>query len=46
MEGATVPSLPALGAGPGHPQLNGAPRSKVFTGFPLQLIFAKVKAEN
>jgi len=35
-----------IGAGPGHPQLNGAPRSKVLTGFPLQLIFAKVKAEN
>jgi len=28
------------------PQPNGAPRKKVFTGFPLQLIFAKVKAEN
>ena len=32
--------------GPGHPQPNGAPRYKLFTGFPLQLIFAKVKAEN
>jgi len=32
--------------GPGHPQPNGAPRWKVFIGFPLQLIFAKVKAEN
>ena len=30
----------------GTPQPNGAPRKKVFTGFPLQLIFAKVKAEN
>ena len=30
----------------GTPQPNGAPRQKVFTGFPLQLIFAKVKAEN
>ena len=30
----------------GTPQPNGAPRSKVFTGFTLQLIFAKVKAEN
>ena len=32
----------------GTPQPNGAPRWKVFTGFPLQLqlIFAKVKAEN
>ena len=35
-----VASLPALG--PGHPQPNGAPREKVFTGFPLQLIFAEV----
>ena len=32
--------------GPGHPQPNGAPRQRVFTKFPLQLIFAKVKAEN
>jgi len=32
--------------GPGNPQPNGVPRLKVFTGFPLQLIFAKVKAEN
>ena len=32
--------------GPGQPQTNWAPRYKVFTGFPLQLIFAKVKAEN
>jgi len=30
----------------GTPQPKGAPRYKVFTGFPLQLIFAKVKAEN
>ena len=28
------------------PQPNGAPRQKVLTGFPLQMIFAKVKAEN
>ena len=32
--------------GPGHPQPNGAPRQNVFTGIPLQLIFAEVKAEN
>jgi len=31
---------------PGTPPAERAPRYKVFTGFPLQLIFAKVKAEN
>ena len=32
--------------GPGHPPVERGPSLKVFTGFPLQLIFAKVKAEN
>ena len=41
---AVFTCIGALGTPP--PQPNGAPRKKVFTGFPLQLIFAKVKAEN